>query len=342
MTVLALFLVAAAASLALTPLAASASRRLGFMDDPGPRKAHAAPTPLLGGLAVFLAVVLGMAVGGKGSVAGDCQRFAGILFGGAMALMLGLLDDKRDLRALPKLAGQVAIALLVAWSGLRVTLFIPVPAVQWIVTVLWLVTVMNALNFMDNMDGLCAGVGLLCALIFGGVALGHGQVLASALAAAVAGALAGFLPWNFPRARVFLGDSGSHFVGLMLGALAILPHYYSYSHPSPTFLPVLIPLIVLALPLFDLVAVMWRRWRRGAPVYVGDENHLSHRLVRLGLPRTAAVLVLCTLALVLGLGAVVLMWAPPWVAVLVIAQTLGVLGIVSALQCFAAKRNSDG
>ena len=333
-------IIAAVAALALTPLARVASRRLGFLDDPGHRKIHAEPMALLGGVAVFAAVVLGVLAGGAASWTRDSRHLLGVLIGGAAALALGLVDDKRDLKAAPKLAGQIAIALVATACGLRVTLFIPVPAFQWLLTVLWLVTVMNALNFLDNMDGLCAGVGAICALIFGGIALAHRQPLAATVAAATAGALLGFLPWNFPRATIFLGDSGSHLTGFLLGALALLPHYYSYREPSPTLLPVLIPLIVLSLPLFDLVAVMWQRWRQGLPVYLGDTNHISHRFARLGLSRPAAVAVLYLLTLVLGLGAVVLLWAPAWVAALVVAQTLGVLAVVTTLQHFGGRRGS--
>ena len=336
------FVIAGIAALALTPLARAVSRPLGFLDDPGHRKIHAEPVALLGGVAVFLAVVAGVLAGGTEWLAQDSRRLLGILMGGAGALVLGLVDDKRDLKAAPKLAGQVAIALAATACGLRVTLFIPVPAVHWVLTVLWLVTVMNALNFLDNMNGLCSGVGAICALIFGGIALAHEQPLAATLAAATAGALVGFLPWNFPRATIFLGDSGSHLTGFLLGALALLPHYYSYRDPNPTLLPVIIPLIVLSLPLFDLVAVMWQRWRQGTPVYLGDTNHISHRFARLGLSRPAAVAVLYLLTLVLGLGAVVLLWAPAWVAALVVAQTLGVLAVVTTLQHFGGCRNSGG
>ncbi|MBI5397122.1 MAG: undecaprenyl/decaprenyl-phosphate alpha-N-acetylglucosaminyl 1-phosphate transferase [Verrucomicrobia bacterium] len=334
------FIIAVVAALVATPLAIAASRRLGFLDDPGPRKIHAAPMPLLGGAAVFVALIAGVLLSGFSPTPPDRPRLLAIFAGAAIALALGMIDDKRDLRAGPKLAGQILIALVVVAGGFRVTLFIPSVPLQWIVTVLWLVAVMNALNFLDNMDGLCAGIGAICALIFGGIAAAHGQLLAATLAAATAGALIGFLPWNLPGARIFLGDGGSHLVGFLLGALAILPHYYSYRAPSPTLLPVLIPLIVLALPLFDLVAVTWQRWRRGAPVYVGDANHISHRFVRLGLSQTAAVLVLYVLTVVLGLGAVVLLWAPPWVAAIIVAQTLGVLAVVTALQHYGARRHS--
>jgi UDP-GlcNAc:undecaprenyl-phosphate GlcNAc-1-phosphate transferase len=336
------FIIAGVGAFALTPLARIASHRLGFLDEPGDRKIHAEPVPLLGGVAVFVAVLLGVLAAAPVGLEGKGRHLAGILGGAALALGLGLVDDRRDLKAGPKLAGQVLIALVAAAGGLRVTLFIPMPAVQWLLTVLWLVTVMNALNFMDNMDGLCAGVGAICALILGGIAMAHGESLAAALAAATGGALLGFLPWNFPRAKIFLGDGGSHLAGFLLGALAMLPSYYRQSAPSPTLLPVLIPVVVLALPLFDLVAVMWQRWRRGAPVYIGDTSHISHRFVRLGLSPVAAVLLLYLLTLVLGFGAVVLLWAPVWVAALVVAQTLGVLGVVTALQHFGARKRNGG
>jgi UDP-GlcNAc:undecaprenyl-phosphate/decaprenyl-phosphate GlcNAc-1-phosphate transferase len=337
-----IFIIAAVAAFALTPLARAMSRPLGFLDDPGHRKIHGEPMALLGGVAVFAAVALGVLAGGMAWAERDARHLAGVIIGAAGSLALGLVDDKRDLKAAPKLVGQLAIALAATACGLRVTLFLPVPALHWLLTVLWLVTVMNALNFLDNMDGLCAGVGTICALIFGGIALVHRQPLAAMLAAATAGALLGFLPWNFPRATIFLGDSGSHLTGFLLGALALLPHYYTYSNPNPTALPVVIPLIVLALPLFDLVAVMWQRWRRGVPVYLGDTNHISHRFARLGLSRPAAVAVIYLLTLVLGLGAVELLWAPAWVAALVVIQTLGVLAVVTTLQHFGGKRNSAG
>ncbi len=334
------FIISVGAALVATPLAIAASRWLGFLDDPGPRKIHAVPMPLLGGAAVFVALAAGVLLSGFSPTPPDRPRLLAIFAGAAIALALGMIDDKRDLRAGPKLAGQLLIALMVVAGGFRVTLFIPSAPAQWIVTVLWLVTAMNALNFLDNMDGLCAGIGAICALIFGGIAAARGQLMAATLAAATAGALIGFLPWNLPGAKIFLGDGGSHLVGFLLGALAILPHYYSHREPSPTLLPVLIPLIVLALPLFDLVAVTWQRWRRGAPVYIGDTSHISHRFMRLGLSQAATVLVLYVLTGVLGLGAVVLLWAPPWVAAIVVAQTLGVLAVVTALQHYGAKRSS--
>ena len=161
------------------------------------------------------------------------------------------------------------------------------------VTVLWILTVISAVNILDNMNGLCAGLGAIGAAAFAAIAAGQGQYLVASLALLAAGALAGFLPYNYPKASAFLGDSGSHLTGFLLAVLAILPHFYTAQNPRP--LAVLAPLLVLAVPLGDLVCVMWIRWRAGKPVWEGDTNHLSHRLVRRGLGKPQAVAVIWAL-----------------------------------------------
>jgi UDP-GlcNAc:undecaprenyl-phosphate GlcNAc-1-phosphate transferase len=169
---------------------------------------------------------------------------------------------------------------------------------------LWILTVTNAFNFMDNMNGLCAGVGAIGAGAFALIAAIHGQYLVASLALLVTGALFGFLPYNFPKATAFLGDAGSHLVGFLLAVLAILPHFYSKKDPDAW--AVLTPLVVLAVPLFDLVWVVGLRWRIGQPFYVGDTNHLSHRLVRRGFSRTNSVVLIWLLSAAAGLLALVL------------------------------------
>ena len=176
---------------------------------------------------------------------------------------------------------------------------------SFVVTVLWLLTVINAFNFMDNMNGLCAGLGAIGAWHFGVLAAADGQYLVALIALLTCGALLGFLPHNFPHARAFLGDAGSHLTGYLLAVLAILPHFYTPQHPRP--LAVLTPLGVLAVPLLDLIWVVLLRWRLGQPFYVGDTNHLSHRLVRAGLSRTTAVLLIWLAAALIG--ALALWWA---------------------------------
>jgi UDP-GlcNAc:undecaprenyl-phosphate GlcNAc-1-phosphate transferase len=224
---------------------------------------------------------------------------AAIFLGALGVLLLGWLDDKHELRPRAKFTGQFVIAALVAASGIRITLFVPSLVFSYAITILWILTVINAFNFMDNMNGLCAGLGAIAACHFAILAAGANQYLVGLIAFLAFGALLGFLPYNFPRARAFLGDAGSHLVGYLLAVLAILPHFHTASHPRRW--AVLIPLCVLAVPLADMAWVVTLRWRIGQPFYQADTNHLSHRLVRRGLTRTQAVLVIWLAAEALSL-----------------------------------------
>ncbi|MGH7969504.1 MAG: MraY family glycosyltransferase, partial [Limisphaerales bacterium] len=180
----------------------------------------------------------------------------------------------------------------------RITLFVHNQWFQYTVTILWILAVVNAFNFMDNMNGLCAGLGAIGAWYFATIAAADIQYLVALIAFMTFGALLGFLPHNFPRATAFLGDAGSHLVGYLLAVLAILPHFYTSRHPRRW--AVLIPLLVLGIPLFDMLWVVILRWKKGQPFYIGDTNHLSHRLARAGFTRTQAVLVVWLLAAALG------------------------------------------
>jgi UDP-GlcNAc:undecaprenyl-phosphate GlcNAc-1-phosphate transferase len=216
-------------------------------------------------------------------------------------LVIGLVDDKIELKAGPKFGGQLAVALLVAIAGVRITLFVQSVAFSYVITVLWILTLTNAFNFMDNMNGLCSGVGAIGAWCFAWNAAVGGQYLVAMLGFLGCGALLGFLPYNFPKASAFLGDAGSHLVGFLLAILAILPHFYTRTNPKG--LAVLSPLVVLAVPLVDLRQVVILRWRAGKPFYIGDTNHLSHRLVRRGWSKSQAVLILWLGAALAGLMA---------------------------------------
>ena len=301
-------------TLAAVPLWRLACRRMGLVDAPGERKIHGEPIPLAGGLAVLTGLLVPLLAAAAAAhfqwiegVSGDRLAYGfehragqlAAIFGGLVGMtLLGWLDDQHELRPALKFAGQVLVAGLVAASGVRITLFVPNVCFSFIVTLLWIVTVTNALNFLDNMNGLCAGLGLVAAAVFGLKAALLDQYLVASIAFLAAGALLGFLPFNFPRASVFLGDSGSHLTGFLLAVLAILPHFHSEERPRP--LAVVTPLLVLAVPLADLVWVVLLRWRLGRPFYVGDTNHLSHRLVRRGFSQTRAVLLIWGVAAALG------------------------------------------
>jgi UDP-GlcNAc:undecaprenyl-phosphate GlcNAc-1-phosphate transferase len=288
--------------------------RTHLVDDPGHRKIHRTPVPLAGGFAVLTGILTPPALGAillkleivrlatAEAIVHGLNRRAfelGVIALGALAItLLGWLDDRHELKALPKFIGQVLIALAVATACKRITLFVPSVLFIYGVTILWLLTVINAFNFMDNMNGLCAGIGAIGAFLFAVMAAAQGEYLVAITGFLMCGALVGFLPWNFPRARSFLGDAGSHLVGYLLAVMAILPHFYTRANPRP--LAVLAPLLVLAVPLLDLAQVcLYRTWHK-KPFWIGDTNHLSHRLTRAGLSRTQAVLILWLLAAMIG------------------------------------------
>ena len=334
------FAVAAAFTTAVTtlPLWRKWCLRAGLVDDPGGRKIHAEPIPLAGGLTVMTALILPtllailalklaalrLSLETNAAPPGSHSHFlisfsmvdpqtipllvhglkrralelATIFLGACGMLAVGVLDDKHELRPAAKFAGQLLVALAVAAAGVRITLFVHSLAFSYALTLLWILAVINAFNFMDNMNGLCGGLGVIGALYFALIAALDGQYLVALIAFLTCGALLGFLPYNFPRAKVFLGDAGSHLVGYLLAVLAILPHFYTPKHPR--VMATLSPLLILAVPLGDLVRVVIVRRRLGRPFYVGDTNHLSHRLVRLGLSPTHAVLLLWLMAALLG------------------------------------------
>lgn len=254
---------------------------------------HRAATPLLGGAAIALAVL--------GVLAVALPPVPPILFVAAgMAFALGLLDDFRHLAPSTKLVGQALIATTAAYGGIHVEL-IPFAPLAFLLTVLWLVTLMNAVNLLDNMDGLAAGVAVIGAVVLGVTAVTTNP-LVSTIAGATAGGAAGFLVHNFHPARVFMGDAGSLFLGFLLGAVALL---HTSSGAADVGLAVLGPLAVLALPIFDTAFVTTLRQLAGRPISQGGRDHVSHRLAALGLSDRTVVLVLYVVAAGLALIGVV-------------------------------------
>ena len=314
------FLGAFATTLLTLPLWRRWCLRTNLLDDPRDGKNFDAPkihdtaTPLAGGFAVLTGILLPTMAGvillkiGLINISSTALIVHGIdrralelgtlAFGAVAITILGWFDDKHELKPLPKLLGQFLVALMVAAACKRITLFVPSEIFSYAVTILWVLTVINAFNFMDNMNGLCAGLGAVAAFFFALIAATKGEYLVAITGFLMCGALAGFLPWNFPNARAFLGDAGRHLVGYLLAVMAILPHFYTKQAPHP--LAVLAPLLVLAIPLLDLAQVSLFRTLNKKPFWIGDTNHLSHRLTRVGLSRTSAVLLLWFAAAITG------------------------------------------
>jgi UDP-GlcNAc:undecaprenyl-phosphate GlcNAc-1-phosphate transferase len=347
-------------SFAISLLATSVSKRvavrLNWLDRPGRHKAHAQPTPMLGGSAIFLTVIglglLGLAIGrlwlgqtpawvgeslGR-HVAGVVSRTPqalGILLG-AMALHIaGLIDDRRALGPWRKLFIQAGVATgVVFFCDVRVLTFAG-SAVSIVATILWLVAITNAFNFLDNMDGLAAGVGAIVAAALMGAALGAGQLLVPAAAALLLGALLGFLVHNFPPASVFMGDAGSMVIGYLLAVTSCLT---TYAPPATdetlrVLYAVCAPVLLMGVPLYDALSVVWIRLREGRNPMIGDWRHFSHRLLRRGMsPRTAAL----TIYLCAAGTAVAASLLPHQTrllpAVMIVVQALCILLIIALLE----------
>lgn len=302
-------------------------------------KAHAAPTPLLGGLIVAAASCAGTAWAVPGLDGTDLAVLSALVAGSALILLIGLVDDMHDLSPGWKLLSQVAATAAAGACLLlvdaRLELFLawpPVPVVA--LTVVWIVAITNAFNFLDNMDGLCAGLGAIAATALALLNWHSGEMVAALTSAALAGACLGFLPANWPLARVFLGDTGSMFIGFALAVISVMGMYTRGAEG-----PVLVafaPLLVFAVPLLDTLLVVLLRLQAGHPPWLGDRRHLNHRLVRRGLPARNAVLTLWAVSAGCGAVAVSLPMAGP-----VVGMAL-VLGVLLTLVILAYGAGTEG
>jgi UDP-GlcNAc:undecaprenyl-phosphate GlcNAc-1-phosphate transferase len=281
-----------------TPVMRQVALRLGVLDAPAARKIHANPVPLLGGAAIYIAFIVAL------FFLGD-QRYIsqviGIFIGATLVSLMGVVDDKWGLGSYVKLAGQLLAASILVYTDVTVRLF-----GNWMdiaLTLAWVVGITNALNLLDNMDGLSGGIAMIAAVFFTLLAAMSNQYLVGALAAALAGACAGFLIYNWNPAHIFMGDTGALFLGFLLAAVGIKLRFPSNSQTITW----MIPLLVLAVPVFDTTLVFFSRLRRGQnPLTTPGKDHISHRLAALTGSRREAVLICYLLAGAGGLAAVFL------------------------------------
>jgi UDP-GlcNAc:undecaprenyl-phosphate/decaprenyl-phosphate GlcNAc-1-phosphate transferase len=353
-----------AAAFALSAVAAlffrSFFRRIGMVDSPDARKDHSEAIPLSGGLTIFftILVIVGAAIGavtvvrngGRIPFFGEIvtpymegifkklPQFISVLAGGAVILALGFWDDRwkskgRTLSPWVKLAVEVVVALFLVWEGISLGVFIENRALTAALTVLWIVGITNSFNLLDNMNGLSAGVAWIAAALFGTVAVQTGQWFIAATLMVYAGALLGFLLYNFPKATMFLGDAGSLFIGYFLATVIVL---FTFYRGAATPLSVAMPLLILAVPLFDTATVVLLRLKAGSPLFSADHRHFSHRLVALGFSKSQAVLIIFLLTLCLGLAATLLENLGTLDAVVILIQAFGILCVVFLLE----RRNS--
>lgn len=277
-----------------TPLAKHLALRTGVIDRPNARKIHQVPTPLLGGVAIYVAFILTLFLFGSRSFV---RQGVGILVGASLVSFCGLWDDRGRLHPLIKLfLGQPVAAVILMTTGIQATL-LPHPLLNTLLTVVWVVGITSAFNLLDNMDGLSAGVAAIAALFFLLLAAISGQYLVGTLTAALLGASLGFLRYNFNPAQIFMGDSGALFLGFILAAVGLKLRF-------PTSSPLvswMIPVLVLGLPIFDTTLVTISRLRRGFnPLTTPGKDHVSHRLMGLGMSQRQTVILLYAIAFALG------------------------------------------
>lgn len=308
-------------SILATPLARRAALRAGVVSIPRSRDVHVAPVPLLGGAAIYGSFVAALLLFGDRFY---IRELVAIILGATLISLFGLADDRWGLSAPAKMAGQTLAGTVLLLGGTQVQLFAQ-PWLNWALTLVWVVGITNALNFLDNMDGLSGGVATVAAAFFLLLAAMNEprQVLVGAMAAALIGACVGFLRYNLNPATIFMGDTGSLFLGFILAALAIKLRFPA-NVPLVTWM---VPVCVLALPIFDTALVVVGRLRRGVnPLTTAGKDHLSHRLHALGLTKREAVLTCYLLAGACGLVGVYLTQARPLEAY-VVAGALALAGV---------------
>jgi UDP-GlcNAc:undecaprenyl-phosphate GlcNAc-1-phosphate transferase len=364
---LALILFAAVIAAPATWAVRQISRRAGIIDSPGVSgqiKAERSTVPNTGGIAIFWAIALPMAMGVLAVRLGLGDQVARLIpeltphldgiraqSGPALALLVGLgvmhavglYDDRRPLGPVLKLSIMLATASgVVIATGSGLMTFLDAHAgfpISTIIAVLWLVVVTNAMNFMDNMDGLTGGVAAIASACFltSTLTLDRPQWFIASCLALLIGACLGFLLFNFPRpphgrATIYMGDGGSLVIGFLLGFLTIRTTYYGPDLPAGQWYGVFMPLMVLAVPLYDLASVVVIRMSQGRSPMIGDTQHLSHRLERRGMHRRDAVLVIYGLTGITGLGGIVLGSLLPWQAALIGAQCVLALLILALFE----------
>ncbi|NPU98714.1 MAG: undecaprenyl/decaprenyl-phosphate alpha-N-acetylglucosaminyl 1-phosphate transferase [Candidatus Omnitrophica bacterium] len=348
-------------SVILTPIMRSLAPRWGFLDQPGERKVHNNPKPLLGGAAIFLSFILLVGIDlavlrwifvqdfrGSGWLADQLnllawnaagasrvtQQLLGLLGGGTLLFLVGLVDDRIGLKPSVKLIAQTLAAVILYFANVQIALFINHPVINFLITLSWIVLITNSFNLLDNMDGLSGGVAMICLILIGiSTQLVNKQIFMTSASFALAGCISGFLRYNLHPSSIFMGDAGSLFIGFTVAALTIQATYYQYGTETATAWAVVMPFVILAVPIFDTLSVIFIRLRNHKPIFVGDKNHFSHRLVVLGMSQRRAVFFIHLITLCEGSAALILaVISESFGAYIVLTQTVLFFIIIAMLE----------
>ena len=337
------FTIALLMSLGITLPLRQLAVRVGMVDRPGPRKIHLEPIPLLGGIAIYAAVILALLISYPGQA---FSQILGILAGATLLLLVGTLDDRGLLHHQVKLFLAMPLAgLIVLASGIRALVFSTVrpgpftSLADAAVTVFWITGITAAFSILDYMDGVCAGVAAVASLFLAILAILNGQVLVGTLAAAVVGATLGFLRWNFSPAKIFMGDGGAMLLGFLVATLA-LKLRVSAASPNAAWLA---PIFILVVPIFDTTLVSVSRLRRGlVPFTSPGKDHTGHRLANLGLGTRISVLILYAMAVSFGLLAILSTRLNSMqLGTLAAIVLLGLAGVIALLECLPYERQDS-
>jgi UDP-GlcNAc:undecaprenyl-phosphate GlcNAc-1-phosphate transferase len=306
---------------ALTPLSMRIAGKIGAMDVPKDgRRMHTKPIPRFGGFAIFVAAfaaiilvrfVLFKFIPYSESYDEPIEKLTGVIAGGLLIYVAGVIDDLVTLRPIVKLLCQIGAASVTFALGVRIPAFSLIGlnfstasfwgvAISFVVTVLWIVAITNMVNLVDGLDGLAAGVSLIAALSIAYSAYIHGQYTVTLAMISVAGAAAGFLPYNFFPAKTFMGDSGSLFLGFMIGSISVIG-----PTKGATVIASIVPLIVLGVPIFDTFFAIFRRKSRGLSILSADKEHLHHQLSYIGMGQRRSVLMIYGISAVMGIAAII-------------------------------------
>ena len=342
-------------SAVLTAIVRKLAAAVGFVSQPCPDRYHKTTIPFGGGIAIFITLMVFIVAAtaaikifanrldlltqtaniDPADFLAKINQLWFILLCTFILFALGLLDDIKSLGPYPKLIVQFAVAITAAYfADIRVELFIENQIITTILSAIWIVLIINAFNFLDNMDGAAAGIAAIAGSILFTAAAISGQVFVGGLALVFIGALLGFLIFNFPPAKIFMGDAGSLVVGFFIALLTLRTTYYQQAR-SGQWYPVMMPIIAMAVPLYDFISVTLLRISQGKSPFIGDTQHFSHRLKKRGLTETQTVLTLYLATLCTGLGATFLYQVNLAGAVIILIQTIMVLLIIAILETTA-------
>ena len=317
------FVIALVVALVVTPLVILLANKTGAMDAPDARKVHKKPIPRIGGLAIyagFMAAIIFVAAR-FGFDAESIKETVGLTLSGSLIVAVGLIDDYKNLPAKVKLLGQIiAAAVLVLIFDVRID-FVTDPFgdyiyLEWFAlpaTMFWLVGLTNTVNLIDGLDGLAAGVAAIASFTILLIALEQNFILVAVMTAALAGAAVGFLKYNFHPAQIFMGDTGSMFLGFMLAGISV-----TGAVKSVATIALIVPIFALGLPILDTTFAIVRRVRGGVPIFKPDKGHLHHRLLSVGFTQRQAVLLMYVISALFGLSAIALTAVSYQIAVLIL------------------------